>query len=327
MHRSTRFLASSERRSSPRASSEAGLRSSSLLRGAPPSISNRLSACFELTLFLPRRSKECLGRRRAGSLRASALRGARRLASSVSQTSTGPSSELSGDASSRSEKHERGASLRLTVGLGSSPLRTMSHFRIVSPALGERPPPPSEASIRSSPRRSSASRSSRKSSSANDPSMGFRPLRRLLDTGSDTRRAYLSRLRSAFRFSQPLDALLRPRPYGLVSCRIRPWGSDLQRLPPPTRRHDFRRALPLLPFVAPQRVRLQGFRARGRSVRVGSVLPGARRPILSWLFHPLKGFPSSLGLASLQSLLSWAFHNAGSLHRCDRSPEFQRTQG
>jgi len=117
--------------------------------------------------------------------------------------------------------------------------------------------------------------SSRSSSSANDPSVGFRPLRRLLGTGSDTRRAYLSRLRSAFRFSQPLDALLHPRPYGFVSCRIRPWGSDLQRLPPPTRRHDFRRALPLLPFVAPKRIRLQGFLHAGGPFTSDRCYPGA----------------------------------------------------
>jgi hypothetical protein len=29
----------------------------------------------------------------------------------------------------------------------------------------------------------------------------------------------------AFRFSQPLDALIRPEPAGLVSCQIRSWGS------------------------------------------------------------------------------------------------------
>jgi hypothetical protein len=112
------------------------------------------------------------------------------------------------------------------------------------------------------------------SCSREHPSMGFRPLRRLLDTDSDIRRAYLSRLRSAFRFSQPLDALLRPRPHGPVSCRIRPWGSDLQRLPPPTGRHDFRRALPLLPFVAPKRVRLQGFLPAGGPFTSGRCYPG-----------------------------------------------------
>jgi hypothetical protein len=47
----------------------------------------------------------------------------------------------------------------------------------------------------------------------------------------------------AFRFSQPPDAFFRPRPLGLVSCRIRPWGLSSQRLPPPGSRHDFRRAL------------------------------------------------------------------------------------
>jgi hypothetical protein len=32
----------------------------------------------------------------------------------------------------------------------------------------------------------------------------------------------------AFRFSQPLDAFIRPRPAGPVSCQIRPWGSGSQ---------------------------------------------------------------------------------------------------
>jgi hypothetical protein len=34
--------------------------------------------------------------------------------------------------------------------------------------------------------------------------------------------------RGVFRFSQPLDALFRPEPTGLVSCQIRSWGSPLQ---------------------------------------------------------------------------------------------------
>jgi hypothetical protein len=33
---------------------------------------------------------------------------------------------------------------------------------------------------------------------------------------------------SAFRFSQPLDAFIRPMPAGLVSCRIRSWGSPFR---------------------------------------------------------------------------------------------------
>lgn len=75
------------------------------------------------------------------------------------------------------------------------------------------------------------------------PSPGFPPLRRLLNECSHLHRNCLFRLRCAFRFSQPLDAFIRPRPFGLVSCRFRPWGSCSQRFPPPSSRHDFRRAL------------------------------------------------------------------------------------
>jgi hypothetical protein len=56
------------------------------------------------------------------------------------------------------------------------------------------------------------------------PSLGFPPLRRLRDAGSDSYRDYLTRLRYVFRFSQPRDVLFRPHPHGLISCRIRPWG-------------------------------------------------------------------------------------------------------
>lgn len=128
VRRSALRFAVGERRSSPRASSSAGLRSSSLLRGAPLSISSLLSTRLELADSLPPRSEERSGRRRAGSRRASALRGAPRPASSLPQSPTGPSGERSGDASSRSEEREREASQRLTFGLGSSPLRTMSHL-------------------------------------------------------------------------------------------------------------------------------------------------------------------------------------------------------
>jgi hypothetical protein len=60
-----------------------------------------------------------------------------------------------------------------------------------------------------------------------------------------------------------------------------PGVSCLQRFPPPARRHDFRRALPLLPLPAPRRRRATGIGALRRSVRVGSVLPGSQRSILS----------------------------------------------
>jgi hypothetical protein len=39
------------------------------------------------------------------------------------------------------------------------------------------------------------------------------------EAGSDPRRVCLTRLCCAFRFSQPLDALFRPQPSSLVSCR------------------------------------------------------------------------------------------------------------
>lgn len=108
------------------------------------------------------------------------------------------------------------------------------------------------------------------------PSPGFPPLRRLLNECSHLRRDCLSRLRCAFRFSQPLDALIRPRPFGLVSCRFRPWGSCSQRFPPPSSRHGSRRAL------SPGRGRRSrvdapclGIPAPGWSVHVGAVLPAS----------------------------------------------------
>jgi hypothetical protein len=88
-------------------------------------------------------------------------------------------------------------------------------------------------------------------------------------------RAYLTRLRSAFRLSQPLDALLRSHRYGLVSCRIRPWGflpSEVSpsRAPP---RLLYHRALPLLPFPAPRRERLQGLVRSGDPFASGRCYP------------------------------------------------------
>jgi hypothetical protein len=52
-----------------------------------------------------------------------------------------------------------------------------------------------------------------------------------LDADSHWHRAYLTQLKCAFRFSQPLDALLHPHPLGLVSCRSRLWGSALRGFP------------------------------------------------------------------------------------------------
>jgi len=48
-------------------------------------------------------------------------------------------------------------------------------------------------------------------------------------------------------FLNLLALLFRPRSFGLVSCRIRPWGCDFQRFLPPRSHHGFHRALPLVP--------------------------------------------------------------------------------
>jgi hypothetical protein len=105
-----------------------------MLRGALHSTSDQLSASVELTLGLRQRPEERLCRHRAGSRPTSALQGAPLPASSLPQNSSGPSSERSVGPSSRSEEREREISLRLTVGLGSSPQRTMIHLRTVAPA-------------------------------------------------------------------------------------------------------------------------------------------------------------------------------------------------
>jgi hypothetical protein len=78
-----------------------------------------------------------------------------------------------------------------------------------------------------------------KGSTATCPPMGFCSPSTCPTECSDLHRNCLIRLCSAFRFSRPLDALLRSRSLGLVSCRIRPWGSCSQRFPPPGSRHGF----------------------------------------------------------------------------------------
>lgn len=130
----------------------------------------------------------------------------------------------------------------------------------------------------------------KKSSSANDPSWGFVPFD-VFDAGSDLHRAYLTRLCCDFRLSQPLDALIPPappRPCFMPNPSLR---FCSQRLPPPSRRHGFHRALPLLPLATPKRDPTSGIFAPGRSVRVRSVLPVSCRSILSQLSSPVRDSP------------------------------------
>lgn len=99
---------------------------------------------------------------------------------------------------------------------------------------------------------------------ANSPSMGFVPPTASPGTGSDLRRAYLARLCCASRFSQPRDALFRPYPLGLVSCRIRPWGSALRGFPLPVAVADFAARCPFSRMRRPEGRRVaQGFKHLG----------------------------------------------------------------
>jgi hypothetical protein len=169
-------------------------------------------------------------------------------------------------------------------------------------------PAGSDASPRRAPRRENR-RASREAWKGRfePPSPGFPPLRRLLNECSHLRRACLTRLRCASRFSQPLDAFLRPRPLGLVSCRFRPWGSCSQRFPPPSSRHDFRRALSP-GWASPLSRRRSGPRDsctwEVRSHRGG--FTRIRWPSLSQRSAPSRKSPSSLDPGLYRGLLSWA---------------------
>jgi hypothetical protein len=72
----------------------------------------------------------------------------------------------------------------------------------------------------------------------------------------------------ASRFSQPLDALVRPVPAGLVSCQIRSWGCALQSLAPPSQPYAVSGAVALLPFRRSRRsAPLHHARGRNRTHR------------------------------------------------------------
>ena len=64
------------------------------------------------------------------------------------------------------------------------------------------------------------------------------------ETGSDLHRVCLARLCCAFRFSQPLDALIPPASVRPCFMPLAPLGFRFQRIPPPGSRHASRRACP-----------------------------------------------------------------------------------
>jgi hypothetical protein len=63
-------------------------------------------------------------------------------------------------------------------------------------------------------------------------------------SGMQRVRDCLTRTACASRFSQPLDASIRPTPAGLVSCQIRSWGSPFGAFLPPRSRTPFPTPLP-----------------------------------------------------------------------------------
>jgi hypothetical protein len=62
------------------------------------------------------------------------------------------------------------------------------------------------------------------------PPVEFVPLQRVPAQGSGMMTELPHPIACAFRFSQPPDASVRPEPAGLVSCRIRSWGSPFRAL-------------------------------------------------------------------------------------------------
>jgi len=84
------------------------------------------------------------------------------------------------------------------------------------------------------------------------PSMRFLPLQRIPAQGSGMMVKIPTLTASAFRYSQPLGAFIRPEPAGLISCQIRSWG-PLQSFAPPSLPYTVSSAFTLLTFE-----RLQG---------------------------------------------------------------------
>jgi hypothetical protein len=154
------------------------------------------------------------------------------------------------------------------------------------------------------------------------PTLGFQP-----------------QLCSAFRFSQPLDALLRSQPLRPCFIPVTPLGFRFRRVPLPGSRRRLS-ASPVLHAVSETTrkvgqdvslvVRLRGFEHPESPFTAGRCYPVvAGRSSHSGL--PLRGFsPVALTLCLPEGLLSWAFlYAAESLlpgfrqHMC--SSEFQRT--
>jgi len=141
-------------------------------------------------------------------------------------------------------------------------------------------------------------------------------------TGSDSRRACLTRLRCAFRLPRPLDALLLPKPVRLFFTPVALVGFTLQRFPLRTRRAPSRETLPLVALsmarLAAPRLRalrllkdgfgpgsLQGFElVRNPFVRPPAVRPNDWSRLLSWVSMLSRVLPPPITARPLPCLLS-----------------------
>jgi len=108
-------------------------------------------------------------------------------------------------------------------------------------------------------------------------------------TGSDQHRAYLTRLCSACRLSQPLDALLLPKPLRLCFTPVTLMGFALQRLPLPTSRRRLSTRLALLTFwsASPSPPGFRAFRSEEPPTRARATKPSAQvRPATRRVLRP-----------------------------------------
>jgi len=121
-----------------------------------------------------------------------------------------------------------------------------------------------------------------------------------------TRRACLTRLRYAFRFSQPLDVLFLSKPFQPCFVLVALMGFRLRSVPLPSSCAAVSRPLDLSssaspsagsPSVLPPPVPVQGF-GHLVSPLPRPVLPGTRDSLLPWRLSPRGLFPSAWALAS-----------------------------
>jgi hypothetical protein len=118
----------------------------------------------------------------------------------------------------------------------------------------------------------------------------FFALRRIKIGAATSTGDSMSRLCNAFRFSQPLDALLRSKPFQPCFMLVAPMGFNLQRFPLRGSVHRLS-AIHVLLAVSPvtsHKPRLRGFLASVESVAPSSALSVTWRSIRSWP-SPLRG--------------------------------------